>query len=63
MSWKFVGASLIWWTGVCTPLLLSLSKFSGGEYVCAVVSSALAVAMVPYGLCYFDFATSCRGER
>ena len=52
----FVFASIVWWLGVCAPPLLAMSKFSGGEHLYGIVLCTLALAMVPYGLCYLSWA-------
>ena len=43
----FIGASIVWWLGVCAPLLLAMSRFSSGEYLDSAVSCALALALTP----------------
>ena len=54
----FIGASIVWWLGVCAPLLLAMSRFSSGEYLDSAVSCALALALTPYAICYLEWAGS-----
>ena len=52
----FIGASIVWWLGVCAPLFLALSKFSGGEHLDSAVACSLGLVMIPYGLHYLVWA-------
>lgn len=52
----FIGASIVWWLGVCAPLLLGMTKLNSGEYLFGAVSCTLGLAMVPYGLSYLNWA-------
>ena len=52
----FIGASIVWWLGICTPLLLAISKLYGGEYLASAISCALALSLMRYGLGYLGWA-------
>ena len=54
----FAGATIVWWLGVCAPLLFAMSKFNGGERLCGIILCMLALVMIPYGLYYLAWAGS-----
>lgn len=52
----FIGASIVWWLGVCAPLLLGIAKLNSGECFFGAISCTLMLVMVPYGLSYLKWA-------